>query len=251
MQKPSQLIVNTVFLLIGGWGPAHASGLNPASQSQPLALGVQNWVAKQQGLAVQDVQMTPLDARVKPRTCDEELRYEYPFPSAETVKVSCKSPAWQLFVRVTLPVPNARPGLAQSSVAAVSAPSTARKVWVVSHHLSAGSPIQTSQVTRAERDAGLVGAQALDPNADIRYAEAIRDLPPGTILKQYDIRPQLLIKRGQLVQMVIGQSQGFQITARVEAMQDGRFGEQIKLKNAESGRILTGVVTGPGMVSGS
>jgi flagellar basal body P-ring formation protein FlgA len=37
----------------------------------------------------------------------------------------------------------------------------------------------------------------------------------------------------------------------VEAMQDGRFGEQIKLKNPESGRILSGVVKGPGTVTGS
>jgi flagella basal body P-ring formation protein FlgA len=54
-----------------------------------------------------------------------------------------------------------------------------------------------------------------------------------------------------MVQILIGQGQGFQIAARVEALQDGRFGEQIKLKNPESGRILSGVVRGPGAVTGS
>jgi len=33
-------------------------------------------------------------------------------------------------------------------------------------------------------------------------------------------------------------------------LQDGRMGEQIKLKNPESGRILTGVVKGPNAVDG-
>ena len=106
-------------------------------------------------------------------------------------------------------------------------------------------------LSREDRDSAVIGPQALDPQADISYSEAIRDLPPGTIVKQYDIRPQVLVKRGQLVQIVIGQSQGFQIVARVEAMQDGRYGEQIKVKNPESGRILTGVVKGPAMVAGS
>lgn len=92
---------------------------------------------------------------------------------------------------------------------------------------------------------------ALDPATDLTYMEAVRDLPPGTVLRQYDLRPTTLVKRGQMVQILIGQGQGFQIAARVEAMQDGRFGEQIKLKNPESGRILSGVVRGPGAVVGS
>jgi flagella basal body P-ring formation protein FlgA len=48
----------------------------------------------------------------------------------------------------------------------------------------------------------------------------------------------------------IGQAQGFQISARVEALQDGRYGEQIKLKNRDSGRMLTGLVKGPNQVQG-
>jgi flagella basal body P-ring formation protein FlgA len=32
---------------------------------------------------------------------------------------------------------------------------------------------------------------------------------------------------------------------RAEALQDGGLGEQIRLKNVESGRSLSGVITGP------
>jgi flagella basal body P-ring formation protein FlgA len=53
-----------------------------------------------------------------------------------------------------------------------------------------------------------------------------------------------------MVLMSVGQQQGFQISARVEAMQDGRFGEQIKLKNRDSGRELSGRVQGPNQVMG-
>jgi flagella basal body P-ring formation protein FlgA len=33
-------------------------------------------------------------------------------------------------------------------------------------------------------------------------------------------------------------------------MQDGKMGDQVRLKNLESGRILTGIVTGPNAASG-
>jgi len=37
---------------------------------------------------------------------------------------------------------------------------------------------------------------------------------------------------------------------RAEALQDGRMGEQVKLKNPESGRQISGVVVGPNLVRG-
>jgi flagella basal body P-ring formation protein FlgA len=48
----------------------------------------------------------------------------------------------------------------------------------------------------------------------------------------------------------VGNSKDFQITIRMEALQDGRLGEQVKLKNPESGRQVSGVVTGPNLVKG-
>jgi flagella basal body P-ring formation protein FlgA len=54
-----------------------------------------------------------------------------------------------------------------------------------------------------------------------------------------------LVKRGQEVIVTAGEGQGFQISLRAEALQDGGLGEQIRLKNSESGRSLSAVVTGP------
>jgi flagella basal body P-ring formation protein FlgA len=36
----------------------------------------------------------------------------------------------------------------------------------------------------------------------------------------------------------------------MEAMQDGRMGEQVKLKNPDSGKQVSGVVTGPNAAKG-
>ncbi|MEY4209019.1 MAG: Flagella basal body P-ring formation protein FlgA precursor, partial [Pseudomonadota bacterium] len=42
----------------------------------------------------------------------------------------------------------------------------------------------------------------------------------------------------------------FMISVRVEAMQDGRLNEQIKLRNPESGTTLSGIITGKGAARG-
>jgi flagella basal body P-ring formation protein FlgA len=78
----------------------------------------------------------------------------------------------------------------------------------------------------------------------------VRDVPAGQVLRSSDIRRAVLVKQGQSALMSVGQSSNFQITSRVEAMQDGRMGEQIRLKNPDSGRLLTGTVTGPNAVRG-
>jgi flagella basal body P-ring formation protein FlgA len=98
-------------------------------------------------------------------------------------------------------------------------------------------------------------AQGLDPQAvssirDLENAEIIRDMPAGTPLRSHDVRRAVLVKQGQSVLLTVTQGNGFSITARVDALQDGKMGEQIRLKNPESGRILSGIVTGPNAAKG-
>jgi flagella basal body P-ring formation protein FlgA len=101
-----------------------------------------------------------------------------------------------------------------------------------------------------EVDALGLPVQVLEQVSQVLHAELARDVRADTPLRSQDIRPTVLVKRGQMVLMSIGQAQGFQISARVEALQDGRYGEQIKLKNRDSGRMLTGLVKGPNQVQG-
>jgi flagella basal body P-ring formation protein FlgA len=78
----------------------------------------------------------------------------------------------------------------------------------------------------------------------------VRDIAPGVPLRAYDLRRAVLVKQGQSVVLTVGQGSGFSITARVEALQDGKMGDQIRLKNPDSGRSLSGIVTGPSAVRG-
>jgi flagella basal body P-ring formation protein FlgA len=76
----------------------------------------------------------------------------------------------------------------------------------------------------------------------------MRDIPAGTVLRSYDIKRALMVKKGQNAMLTVGQGSGFVVRVGVEAQQDGHMGEQIRLKNTESGRLLSGVVTGPNAV---
>jgi flagella basal body P-ring formation protein FlgA len=93
-------------------------------------------------------------------------------------------------------------------------------------------------------------SQVVTSLKDLENGEMVRDVPAGTPLRSYDVRRTVLVKQGQMILLSVGSPGGFAITARVEALQDGKMGDQVRLKNADSGRLLTGVVTGPNAARG-
>jgi flagella basal body P-ring formation protein FlgA len=241
-----------------------------ASASEVLQSSVQKWVAKSRKVKPEQVTLAPIDSRVKVRACNQALDMDVPFSNAETVRVRCTQPVWQQYVRVSVagtlpetqgpvvaPAPTQAPALPQVQPQAMSPikpqmPPVAVKRWVLVAKvpLQRGMLLDETHVLREEVDTSIMPVNVLEQASEIMHAEVVRDVRPGTPLRSQDIRPTVLVKRGQMVLLSVGQAQGFQISARVEAMQDGRFGEQIKLKNRDSGRELSGRVQGPNQVTG-
>ena len=221
-----------------------------------LQKSVVEWVAKEQALSPDAVILAPLDPRMQVRACEKPLVMDLPFASLEKLRVRCVQPAWQIYVRVSVPprmaAKSASPSSSASPSVEVKPPPVAekRKVLVANMALYKGQVLNESHVRVADVDSQGLNGQILENLSQVMHAELIRDVRPDAPLRSQDIRPMLLVKRGQMVLISVGQAQGFQISARVEAMQDGRFGDQIKLKNKESGRILTGQVKGPNLVEG-
>lgn len=213
-----------------------------------VSTSVKNWVAQSRKVASDQVTMVPVDARVKVRGCDKPLSMDQPFASSDSVRVRCSQPVWQLYVRVS--VSGAHPeSMAQPRSDKPTMPDK-RWVLVASAPLQRGMSLNETHVQRVQVDTVGVPLNVLEQASEVMHAELVRDVRPGTPLRSQDIRPTVLVKRGQMVLLSVGQPQGFQISARVEAMQDGRFGEQIKLKNRDSGRELSGRVQGPNQVIG-
>ena len=236
-----------------GWAGAakvrHETKAAPMSPEEQLLQSVTQWVGRQQGVRPDQVQVQALDPRVRVQACARPLNMDLPFSSTETVRVRCPEPVWQLYVRVQTAPPDARQAWGAPAGGA-PAGEQRRPVLVTVTSLSRGMTVQARDV-RVQTMVVPAGAGAfVESPAEAMHAEVLRDLPAGTPLRRSDLRPSILVKRGQLVQLSVGQSNGFMVSARVEAMQDGRMGEQIKLRNPESGRLLSGVVKGPNAVEG-
>ena len=248
------------------WAQAIAQTASEAPLSQDsLFKEVGNWMQQTQQLSAGQFDFVPLDSRVKVQPCDRPLVMDLPFATKETVRVRCLgASSWQLYLRANIkaqaakPAPPAAPAAAPAPAAvaatppkiASSAATSRRKVVVGTQFLRAGTVLSAAMLEETEQAAAGVDNALLGSLKDLENAEVVRDIPAGTALRSSDVRRALMVKQGQLVMLTISKGNSFAIVARVEALQDGRLGDQIRLKNPESGRLLSGVVTGPNAARG-
>ena len=231
-----------------------------ATPAEKMQAQVRQWMAQTSGGNPDDVQIAPMDNRVQVLPCERALWMDHPFASRETLRVRCPGvagaaaqnanavPVWQLYLRI-VSVGAAAPARSAGPVAA----GPATKMVVARQLLQRGTILMPEMLQEVDAPTpvnGQVDASQLTSVKDAAMAELVRDLPAGTPLRSHDIRRAVLVKMGQQVMMTVGSGADFQIRVRVEALQDGRMGEQVKLKNTESGRNMSGVVTGPNAVKG-
>ena len=236
---------------------------------------VANWLLKTQTLARTDYDFVPLDKRIAVQPCDKPLVVDLPFSSRETVRVRCLGGnTWQMYLRTIIKAnapaklnSNSNPKTnlteaaadplrsAQSPANALPASprvgvSDKRITVVTSQLLRAGTVLTADMLRLVDVPALGVDSQLVSSFKDVEGGELVRDITAGTPIRASDVRRALMVKMGQSVMLTVSQGSGFAITARVEALQDGRMGEQVRLKNPESGRILSGIVTGPNTAKG-
>ena len=207
---------------------------------QSLEFQARQWAAQHPSFKGREVSVAPLDPRISVAPCQQMLQFEQPFPGQPSVRVRCMVPSWQLFITLVDGSGNAstaRPG--------ASAPAV-QKVLVAREILKRGTLLSPGMFTVTELPAAGMETQLIQDPKLLVNMELVRDLLPNTPLRTYDVKNAIMVKRGQEVLVTAGSGQGFLITVKAEALQDGGFGETIRLKNAESGRSLSAEVTGPG-----
>ena len=230
-----------------------------ASPQEVLVAELTKWVASQNEVPTDQVIVAPLDARVAVQPCASQYSFDYPFVNRESVRARCLKPAWQLYLKVGFaqvhqPLPaSTKPTTQAAPAAPVPAPAIveSRQVLVAASNLNAGQLLEPTLFKLEKMDADKINKSHLLEATGLEGQELVRNLRAGEPIRLADMRAAIMVKKGELVQLTVGRPGEFQISVRLEAMQDGRLGEQIKLRNAESGRILGGVVTGKGSVKGS
>ena len=218
-----------------------AQNLTP---QENLSLQVTQWVTQNLQLSEKQFSIAPLDSRLRVQGCDRALTMDLPFASRETVRVRCASEApWQMYLRLVLATP--AQSIAATPAASNGSTASGRKVVVGTQLLRRGTMVIADQLQEIEHSGIGLDPQAVASVRDLENGEMVRDIPAGTPLRSHDVKRAVLVKQGQSVLLTVALGNGLTITARVDALQDGKMGEQVKLKNSESGRLVTGIVSGP------
>ena len=258
-----QLVCLAIAAWFMSWGVGFAQPAPQIGSQASMFNQVKSWMGETHKVKVDEVKIAPLDPRVQVQSCTKPLTVDHPFTSKDTVRVRCVDPVWQLYLQVSMPLPPPPPPvqaaapagnqgkpLASSASPAVVVAPVSKTVVVPKKLIMRGTVIEADMLEEISQTGGQVDNSLLQSMKDALTAEAVRDLSAGQALRSSDIRRAILVKQGQSVTMTVGEKSGFLITVRVEALQDGRMGEQVRLKNTESGRQISGVVTGPNTVKG-
>jgi flagella basal body P-ring formation protein FlgA len=260
--KGMQILCLTMATWFMGWGVGFAQTTPQVGSQASLFNQVKSWMAETHKVKSEEVTIAPLDPRVQIQACSKSLTVDHPFSSKDTVRVRCVDPVWQVYLQVSMPAPppvampnastanSGKPLVSGAANAPVAVAPIVRTVVVPKSLIQRGTVIEAEMLEEVSKTGGNVDNSMLQSLKDALAAEAVRDLSAGQALRSSDIRRAILVKQGQLVTMNVGEKSGFLITVRVEALQDGRMGEQVRLKNTESGRQISGVVVGPNLVRG-
>ncbi len=263
--------LNTVQL--ASLGKVHETNASNKPMEPQLLLQneARHWLAKQVAMNVDQVQIADMDSRLKVQSCSSGTVFDHPFANRQVIRARCESPAWQYFLKASFaddqaalragkvsPVfaSNKSIGIGEASAKAQALVSTGvsasqsqsmskiKTVLVANQPLRRGTVLQASFFKQVELPINSTDTMVLSQFKEIENTELLHDMGAEQAIRNYDIKPTLLVKRGQQVNFSVGEGRGFLITIKTEAQQDGSLGDQIKLKNVESGRFISGVITG-------
>jgi flagellar basal body P-ring formation protein FlgA len=180
-----------------------------------------------------DVEALPFDARTNVTACGSELLAELVGKrlagARATVRVRCTDAANPWSVAVALRVALYRP------------------VLVARHPLVRGDVVDADTTTLAERDVLQLGYGHLDDPARYRGSRIVRPVAEGAALAPTTVAARLLVERGATVTL-LARTDAVDVRATGIAVEDGSAGVRVRVRNVSSGRVVDGVVDGPGVV---
>ena len=191
----------------------------------------------------------PIDPRVRPTTCHTLMEFDRPFPNQPSqIRARCAAPQWTIFLVNQSKDATAVQKSSPTRPTASPAIST-QKVLVAKVNIPANQPLDPALFEIKE--VALTGPlKTYFTTAEgLEFSNVIKAIPAGKPLRAADLRSAVLIKRGQPVVLAMERVPGLNISIKMTALEDGRFGEQIKLRNMESGKTTTGLVSGWAQVS--
>lgn len=179
-----------------------------------------------------EVEVDPLDSRLNLTRCNHEPRAELgPGATAAgrtSVELRCDDPEpWRLYV---------------SAHVRILAP-----VWVAANSLGRGERIRAGDLRQSQRDVSTLRRPGIKHRKAALGQTVRRRLAAGAVVSPNLLKKPQIVQRGQRVTIEAG---GGALGVRMvgEALQSGRRGDHIRVRNRSSEKIIDAEVTADGRV---
>lgn len=226
-----------LLLLCGPGQVAHATGITSPDDLIGATRGfleqsVNNYLQDNGIEGRHGVEVSRLDPRLRLAGCPEALEAKLESPAQPvgrvTVRVSCRGPSpWSVFVPAQVRL--------------------YRQVLVANRALKRDSILGAADVTLSERDVGLLSQGYLTSLEQALGNKVTRAILPDQVLVPSQLQLAEVVRKGDQV-VLSARSGSISVRMPGEALGDGAPGQQIRVKNQRSGRVVKARVMGPGQV---
>ncbi|WP_277051679.1 flagellar basal body P-ring formation chaperone FlgA [Zestomonas thermotolerans] len=179
-----------------------------------------------------EVEVNRLDPRLRLAECDSDLTASLESPATPigrvTVRVRCDgSSPWTVFVPAQVRL--------------------FRDVLVTVRPLKRGEVVGMQDLTLLERDVGLLGQGFLTAPEQAAGKTVTRPLLADQVLTPTHLQSSRVVRKGDQV-LISANSGKVSVHMNGEALGDGAEGQQVRVRNLSSQRIIKARVAGPGLV---
>ena len=220
-----------------GYSQAHAADLTLPEELIGATEGflefmVEDYLQRSEITARHEIQVNPLDPRLRLAACDSDLTQSLESPAQPvgrvTVRVSCEgSTPWAVFVPAQVRI--------------------FRPVVVVKTALRRDSIIGAGDVALVEQDVSLLNRGYVTEVEQVIGRKLTRATRTDQVLTPAMLQLAEAVRRGDQV-VISARSGGINVRMQGEALSGGTLGQQISVRNLTSQRVIRARVAGPGQV---
>ena len=179
-----------------------------------------------------EISVGRLDSRLRLAKCDDNLEFSIRQAPQSlrniTMKATCNQQhRWTIYVPTTIDIYG--------------------NILVAKRSLQKGDTLTADDLEYRRHNLSVLGHGSVEDLARVSGMELKRPLKAGDTLKHSYMRKLDIVRRGQTV-LLTSQSRFLSVEAEGIALGSGHMGEQIKVKNQRSNRIVNAKVVAPGKV---
>lgn len=225
------ILMMTTYVVV--FTPAHAESSQSLDSIASAVVLAAEENAKKLGYSSVNVEVRPLDSRLRLPQCANPLStFTSPGSSALgaiSVGVRCsENKPWTIYVRANVSAQKSVPILTRS---------LSRHTLITEQDIELASrPIQSSTQDIIYDPSQIIGM------------EAARPLSVGSTVRTNQLRPPKVISRGQQITLIAGDN-GLEVRMQGKALKDAAVGERVNVTNLSSGQQVEGIANSDGTVS--